>query len=220
MALRLGLNPIGFHVGNARLEALRLYSGMGLSEFVVVRIEDDHDIVPALQAGIRDISGEIVFAGAISERPHATGAMPFVLASALGLPLLAEVSELNPSESGWVAEQRLGRGLVRRLRAGPSALITVGLNGPAPRAPAPGLARKTRFLEKRSTEPSFSRVEPERVRATPPPTRALAATADMLSARVVPNANASAATDATTAAQRILQELERAGFRRTPASVR
>lgn len=183
---------------------------MGLDRVVFVSVPGDGNVVEALAAAVRPLAPDLLVAGERSEGDAANGMLPYLLAELLGSPLLAEVAALRLCPDGVEAEQRLGRGLVRRIGAVLPVIITVGAKGPMPRQVAFGRAHRA-CIETVEVGSSGGAVRiAERLRPAAPPRPAIDAVAD-LGVGVVRSAATSAPTP-EAAAEAILAELAAAGF--------
>jgi electron transfer flavoprotein beta subunit len=147
-AVELGLQLAGdnlqvLHAGNPEEPALRAYLGMGLDELHVLEQPENADAVPALSDYLRDCGVQIVLTGSQAETGEGSGMLPFLLAEALGWPLVTGLAEVESLENGTaLVLQALPRGQRRRLKVRLPFLATVDNAAPKPRQSAYGPAQR------------------------------------------------------------------------------
>jgi electron transfer flavoprotein beta subunit len=142
MALGLGGKIHAVHAGDPEEPALRDYLGMGIERLTVLRQPPDSDVLPALRDHLAAIKPGLVLAGSAAEQGPGSGMLPYLLAQALGLPLLPAAAHLALNNGLLDMLQALPRGRRRMLRASLPCLVTVDRAAPAPRASAYGKARR------------------------------------------------------------------------------
>lgn len=143
LALRLTPSPVALHVGSANDPALRDYLGMGLASMTVIEgPESDDDIYPVLLEHIRGLDPRVVITGERTERGEASGMLPYLLAKALGRPLLPQSISLAFDREKVVAVRQLAGGRRHRIAATGAAIASVPSTGVVPRFPAFGPARR------------------------------------------------------------------------------
>lgn len=171
-ALALGLRlagaegPDAFYAGAAADTALTDYLACGCRRLHLLRLPAEQDVVEALAGAVRGY--DLVLCGTRSGGGMASGLLPYLLAEALGRPLLPGLSALERSVAGVSGTQALPQGELRRVEAAWPVLASV-----APRASAPLPWRFAGLSEGRIlSRPASGRglpavaVEPER-RAVP-----------------------------------------------------
>jgi len=147
-AVELGLQLVGdnlhvLHAGNADEPALRAYLGMGLEELHVLEQPAGADAVPALTDYVRESGVQMVLTGSQAETGEGSGMLPFLLAEALGWPLVTGLAEVESLSNGVaLVLQALPRGQRRRLKVRLPFLATVDNAAPKPRQSAYGPAQR------------------------------------------------------------------------------
>ncbi len=147
-AVELGLQLAGdkvqvVHAGDPEEPALRAYLGMGLDELHVLEQPANADAVPALSDYIRESGAQIVLTGSQAETGEGSGMLPFLLAEALGWPLVTGLAEVESLTNGAaLVLQALPRGQRRRLKVRLPFLATVDNAAPKPRQSAYGPAQR------------------------------------------------------------------------------
>ncbi|MEF2071885.1 electron transfer flavoprotein subunit beta [Consotaella aegiceratis] len=118
--------------------------GHGLERIDWLAIAADADPVPALAAHLRDVRPDLIFAGRRGQGGEDTGLLPYALADALGLPILADVVASGPAnEPGAMRfDQALPKGAKRRVTMRLPALVTMHPLAPAPMPYAFARARR------------------------------------------------------------------------------
>ncbi|KMO16125.1 electron transfer flavoprotein subunit beta [Methylobacterium platani] len=135
--------PVGLHAGpDAAAVADAL--GQGLSRIAHVALPEGADPVPVLAASLRAMAPDLVLAGRRGQGGDESGIVPYALAAALGLPLIADVVAVAPGEAAGTLrlDQSLGRGALRRVVVRGPVVATVHPDAPAPLAYAFGQARR------------------------------------------------------------------------------
>jgi electron transfer flavoprotein beta subunit len=137
LALRLNAaRTIGIHAGRGAEQVLRDYAAMGLTDLIRIDVPAGEDTSPHLAAFIAALTPSIVLAGDRSEDGDQSGHLPYLLAHALGVPIVPGCVSLAASTDGWVAVVAEPGGQRRRLAVAGGCVATVGAAGPAPRYPA------------------------------------------------------------------------------------
>ncbi|MEL0613315.1 electron transfer flavoprotein subunit beta [Marinomonas arenicola] len=88
------------HVGNPDDPVLRQYAGMGLPSLTVLKQEDSVDTVPVLQRFLEQKNIDIVLTGVRAESGESSGMVPYLLAHALGWPVVARVADIVAVKDG------------------------------------------------------------------------------------------------------------------------
>lgn len=126
--------------------ALRGYLGMGFEELELIEQAPGADVVPALADALRGAAPQLVLSGARTETGEGSGLLPYLLAEALGWPLVSGLAAVESVEHGVATVlQALPRGQRRRLRVRLPAIATVDASAPAARQSAFGPARRGEF---------------------------------------------------------------------------
>ncbi|HEY9211866.1 MAG TPA: electron transfer flavoprotein subunit beta [Ancylobacter sp.] len=148
----------GLHAGpNAAI--LRDALGHGLPRLEHIAVPRGSDPTPSLIAKLRDIGPTLIITGRIGQGGEDTGTLPYMLARALGLPIIADAVALSPGpEDGTLTvEQALPKGARRRVVVRLPALVTVHPAAPAPLPFAFAVARRGGI----ETEPGIAAQQPE-----------------------------------------------------------
>jgi electron transfer flavoprotein beta subunit len=133
------------HAGDPEAPALRDYLGMGRDRLRAIALPPGADIVPALVAALRSPIPDVVLAGTRAETGEGSGMVPYLVAEALGIPLVAAIADLRLEAGGAVLQQALPRGQRRAFSAPCPLLATVAAAAPAPRPVAFAAARRGRL---------------------------------------------------------------------------
>lgn len=149
-AIELALGIAGarvrlIHAGDPDEPALRDYLGMGATEMTVLRMVSDADPVPALVEHLTSARPEVILAGACAEGGEDSGLVPYLVAEAIGAPLVPGIVSLALADGRAEMLQGLPRGRRRALAAPLPLVATVPCMAPAPRMSAFGLARRGRI---------------------------------------------------------------------------
>lgn len=132
LAMELGGEVIGLHAG-PDAAPLKDTLGHGLPSLVHHRITVADDPLPSLAAALGEGAFDLVLAGRCGQGGEDIGLLPYALARALGLPLVADAAALaeGPQPGTLAVEQALPRGARRRLVVRLPALVTVHPAAPA-----------------------------------------------------------------------------------------
>ncbi|TWI56525.1 electron transfer flavoprotein beta subunit [Pseudomonas duriflava] len=147
-AVELGLHLAGnrlqlLHAGNPYEEALRGYLGMGIPALHVLEQPKGADALPVLVDYLREASVQVVLTGTQAETGEGSGMLPYLLAEALGWPLVVGLAEVETIEGGSAQVlQALPRGQRRRLRVRLPFVASVDNAAPVARQSAFGPARR------------------------------------------------------------------------------
>lgn len=151
-AVELGLSLVGdgslrlVHAGECSSEAeaaLRGYLGMGIAAVDVLHQPAGSDIVPALEAWLRDQGPRLVLCGARGETGEGSGLVPFLLAERLGWSIVCGLAAVESVDGDTMTVlQALPRGQRRRLKVRLPAVVTVDAAAQAARQSAFGPARR------------------------------------------------------------------------------
>jgi len=131
--------------------ALRGYLGMasgglGIGEIALIEQALDADVTAALIETLRAAPPHLLLAGSRAETGEGSGLLPFLLAEALGWPIVTGLAAVERVEHGVATVlQALPRGQRRRLRVRLPAIATVESSAPAARQSAFGPARRGEF---------------------------------------------------------------------------
>lgn len=114
-----------FHAGNPESAALADYLALGASSIRVLAMEPDQEIIPALVPVLKNY--DLILCGCRAEGGHQTGLVPYLLASQLGLTLVADITEIAPDQDGdgIVLRQFLPKGRRRAITIRLPALLTI-----------------------------------------------------------------------------------------------
>ncbi|MGA0563316.1 electron transfer flavoprotein subunit beta [Ancylobacter sp. VNQ12] len=133
LAASLGAEVTGLHAG-PDAAPLTDTLGYGLPRLVHYRLDAGDDPMASLAAALREGAYDLILAGRAGQGGEDSGLLPYALASALGLPIVADATALGEgSQPGTLSlEQALPRGARRRLVVHLPALVTVHPAAPAP----------------------------------------------------------------------------------------
>ncbi|MDQ0348526.1 electron transfer flavoprotein subunit beta [Ancylobacter vacuolatus] len=128
-----GGDVTGLHAG-PELGPLTDALGHGLAHLIHLRGEGTADPAPALATALAAGGYDLILAGRAGQGGWDAGLLPYTLARALGLPIIADAAGLAPGEAPGTlgVEQALARGARRRLVVRLPALVTVHSAAPAP----------------------------------------------------------------------------------------
>ncbi len=150
-AVELGLGLAGpalrvVHAGDPAEPVLRDYLGMGVAALTVLPLGRDDDPLPSLVAHLRAHPVDILLAGQGAEAGEGSGLVPYLVAEALGRPLVAGAAGLELHGGRVRALQALPGGRRRAFSAALPVVVTVGAAAPEPRAVAYARARRGRIV--------------------------------------------------------------------------
>lgn len=213
LTLTLSGHVVGLTAGAQPDKSLSGYAGMGLATVEWVEVEPGHDIVGPLADIVQLHAPDLLLAGAVAEGDVASGMLPHAIAATLGWPILTEIAALEIERTGMIATQRLGRGMVRRLRAPFPAVVTVGMAAPAPRQVAYAKARRMAVTQRAPSVLSPALMSaPEPLRHTAPPRPAIASLADLSAGIASVSTAGTSAVPPAEAAQAIFAALASKGL--------
>ena len=120
--------------------------GHGLSLLDHLLIDEGADPLPALLAALAAAKPDLILAGRRGQGGDETGLLPYALARALSMAIVADAVALAPGPEGGtvVADQALPKGALRRLTLRLPAVVTVHPSAPPPLPFAFGQARRGR----------------------------------------------------------------------------
>jgi electron transfer flavoprotein beta subunit len=134
------------HAGDPQTPGLRDYLGMAVAELTVLKLPLEADALPALTAYLEKLNFDLVLLGLRGEGGEDSGLLPYQLAEALGLPVVANVVEVIPQGDSTRLLQALPRGQRRAVIAPLPCIAAVDWAAPAPRQSAFGVARRGRIV--------------------------------------------------------------------------
>lgn len=134
-ALELALNVDNssvsvLHAGDvtdfAQQAVLREYLGLGVDRIHVARQTSGSDVVPALIDLLKSQQADVVLTGSRSESGEGSGMVPYLIAQALGWPMVTAAVDITPtSGSEFEILQALPRGQRRLLKVRPPFVASV-----------------------------------------------------------------------------------------------
>ncbi|MGH6720374.1 MAG: electron transfer flavoprotein subunit beta [Alphaproteobacteria bacterium] len=176
-AVELGLRLAGpalrvVHAGDPAAPGLRDYLGMGVARLGVLTIGAGDDPVPALIAHLRARPADLILTGTRAEAGEDSGLVPYLVAEALGVPLIAAAADVALVDGRARVAQVWPRGRRRGQSAALSCLVTVETKAPEARAVAFALARRgvidampgVRVADTAAWRPEPARARPRRLR--------------------------------------------------------
>lgn len=133
LAATTGAEILGLHAG-VDAGPVEDALGHGLERLVRLAVGAPDDPLPSLAAALAAGAFDLVLAGRSGEGGEDSGLLPYVLAHALGLPIVADACALAPGAAAGTLdlEQALPRGARRRLVVRLPALVTIHPAAPAP----------------------------------------------------------------------------------------
>ncbi len=185
-ALRLGLklqaqgwDLTAFHAGEADDAALGEYFGMGLSAITVLGpLAQTDDAMPVLLNAVSTLQPTLILCGQAAENGEGSGMTPYLLAAALDLPVVANVSDVTCAPSGLSIFRAEPAGRRRQYALAGSAVLAVGTFAAPPLPFAYGRMRRgVTAVETADALPDSERMEWELLPARSRPARLKAAKA-------------------------------------------
>jgi electron transfer flavoprotein beta subunit len=149
--------PFGLHAGPDAV-AVADALGQGLTRIEHLALSNGADPVPALAARLAETAPDLILAGRRGQGGDESGVVPYALANALDLPLIADVVAVGPGdEAGTLRlDQSLSRGALRRVVVRSPVMATVHPDAPAPLAYAFGQARRGAIVSLRPSADSVA----------------------------------------------------------------
>ncbi|KHJ56157.1 hypothetical protein LA66_06075 [Aureimonas altamirensis] len=145
LASDLGAETTGLHAG-PHADAVRPALGHGLSTIRHLMVPAQADVLPVLADMILRIGPDLVLAGNRATGGGDTGLLPYLLAKALGWPILSDAVRLSQKGDGALTvEQALPKGMRRRIHQRFPMVVTVHPSAPAALPYAFGQARRGRI---------------------------------------------------------------------------
>ena len=111
------------HAGDPTSPALREYLALGAVKVEVLAVAAGDEIAPALSARLKGY--DLVLTGTRAEGTEDSGMLPYQLADAMGIPLLASAVDIEVEAAHVTVRQFLPKGLRRRVQASLPALVAV-----------------------------------------------------------------------------------------------
>jgi electron transfer flavoprotein beta subunit len=111
------------HAGDPANPALREYLALGAAKVEVLATMPGDEIAPALSARLKGY--DLVLTGTRAEGTEDSGMLPYQLADAMGIALLASAVDIDVEADNAVVRQFLPKGLRRRVQASLPALVAV-----------------------------------------------------------------------------------------------
>jgi electron transfer flavoprotein alpha subunit len=148
LALAIGADVRGLHAGGDGA-AVADHLGHGLGTIEVAASPADADPLPALVAALARQPADLVLMGRRGVGGDDSGQLPYRLAAALGLPMVADAVALarEPGRPDvLVVDQALPRGARRRVRVTLPAVVTIHPAAPSPRPFAFAAVRRGRLV--------------------------------------------------------------------------
>lgn len=137
LGLRLTPDVDLLYAGDPEEPSLPCYLNMGVKRAFVVPITKQALPTPALIEALKNLSPDIVIAGAQALDGVGSGTVPYAIASALSWPLLPNAVDLKVKDDTIEVTQGLGRGRQRKVASHSPAIVTVAANAPSPRGNEP-----------------------------------------------------------------------------------
>ena len=131
------------HAGDAQVQALREYAGMGLPALKVIEQEAGTDVVSALSEYLSCEAPDIILTGVRAEAGLSSGMVPFLLAEKLGLPLVCSITSIIKLTDQYAEVlQALPRGQRRAIQVKMPFIASVNGAAQEPRQSAFGPAKR------------------------------------------------------------------------------
>jgi len=211
LATGLGGTVSGLHAGAGEAGLADAF-GHGLDGIDRLDIAEGADPVPALAAHLSEYPAELVLAGRRGQGGEDTGLLPYALAEALGLPILADVVAVEAGGEPGVMrfDQALAKGAKRRVTLRLPALVTLHPLAPPPHPFVFARARRgtIRHVPGLSAAPPQTPFEERAYRARPKLMRTAGGQGEPSGDKLV------IGPEPDEAARLILDYLERNGIRR------
>jgi len=144
------------HAGDPAEPVLRDYCGMGPDALVVLELASGLDALPVISRYLCAARPRLVLTGSQAEQGVCSGQLPYVLAEALGYPIVTSIAGIELGLTHADLFQALPHGRRRGLRASLPVVASVALAAPPPRQSA--FARARRALIVREAVPDAPRV--------------------------------------------------------------
>lgn len=148
LALAIGAHVRGLHAGGDGT-AVADHLGHGLEAIEIAAGPTETDPLPALAAALSRVPADLVLMGRRGVGGDDSGLLPYWLAAALGLPIVADAVAIarEPGRPDvLVVDQALPRGARRRVRVMLPAIVTVHPAAPPPRPFAFAAVRRGRLV--------------------------------------------------------------------------
>lgn len=134
VALELGCRLAGnrlraMHAGVPEEPALRDYLALGAPSVEVLKVRPGHDVLAALSRRLQDV--DLIITGSRTEQGAGSGLLPYVLARALGRPIVANVLEAQVETGEVQIRQFLPKGKRRKIVAPLPIILVVHPLAPA-----------------------------------------------------------------------------------------
>ncbi len=130
------------HAGDPNEPAMSDYLGMGIDEMTMLNVAPGDDIVPPLVAHLVNRPNALVLTGLRAETGETSGMVPYLLAEALGRPIVPGAAGLALDAGRVDIAQGLTGGRRRAIRAPHVSVVTVSESAPEPRPVAFAKARR------------------------------------------------------------------------------
>ncbi|MGV7242712.1 electron transfer flavoprotein subunit beta/FixA family protein [Caballeronia sp. M23-90] len=111
------------HAGDPTNAALREYLALGAAKVEVLSVAEGDEIAPSLSVRLKGY--DLILTGTRAEGTQDSGMLPYQLADALDMPLLASAVDIEVEADHVTVRQFLPKGLRRRVQAKLPALIAV-----------------------------------------------------------------------------------------------
>jgi electron transfer flavoprotein beta subunit len=111
------------HAGDPTSPALHEYLALGAARVEVLAVATGDEIAPALNARLKGY--DLVLTGTRAEGTEDSGMLPYQLADAMNIPLLASAADIEVEAAQVTVRQFLPKGLRRRVQASLPALVAV-----------------------------------------------------------------------------------------------
>ncbi|MSP83031.1 MAG: electron transfer flavoprotein subunit beta [Alphaproteobacteria bacterium] len=133
------------HAGNPDRSDVRDYLGMGIGWLRVLSLPAGADAVPPLVSWLRARRPDLVLAGTLAEAGEGSGMVPYLVAEALGYPIVAATTACELDQGRARLLQALPRGQRRAYSVALPLVATVDAAAPPARAVAFSEARRGRI---------------------------------------------------------------------------
>ncbi|WP_213776189.1 electron transfer flavoprotein subunit beta/FixA family protein [Caballeronia sp. dw_276] len=111
------------HAGDPTNPALREYLALGATKVEVLSVADGDEIAPTLSVRLKGY--DLILTGTRAEGTQDSGMLPYQLADALNMPLLASAVDIDIEADNVTVRQFLPKGLRRRVQARLPAVVAV-----------------------------------------------------------------------------------------------
>lgn len=135
------------HAGNSENSVLKSYAGMGVPVVNALAVNETDDAASALIKYLKANKADVILTGVRAESGESSGMVPYLVAEALGWPLVPRIAGIARIEEGEAELlQALPRGQRRAIKVKLPFIATVDSAAPEPRQSAFGPASRAKIV--------------------------------------------------------------------------